>query len=601
MPDITARLADGTTLSFPDGTPDAVVEKTVREQVQLAKVKAVQAKKYPSAQEQTPDTRTTGQVAWDQTKEVGKGAIGLIPGMYNAAKGVLVGAGKISAGQYREGGNQISDAAAGLLHGAVAPVEALGTVARGVGAYAAPESVNAPSRQDWESAAQTGGAMAAGAGVEAVVKGFQGTDATRIKELANKAREYRTANPIGQNLRGVDITKPLDAAARIAQTAPTIGATVAAPALDQLARLKNAMATPIETRPFGDNTPLPEQTGYKLEGALPEINAPGLPQASPERVAMPQEVVGVSPDPYMTKNIQGPPIAPQVEQPPIGVEPPVSRDAMGQPVEPQLEALRQVETPEQLYARQQQVRNTEFQPDPMQQQPPIGAQYPPPQPIPQGPAPMNMDYPIQQLPPEVTGVMDALFEKGKPVTLANSDLAARNAPYLLEAIPELKNVPAGPGFDARLFNGFQRIGHELNTTEASIPRETPVPTANAVKQLTAIEQEALNANQPGAVRAIAKAKDFLAERPTMTWEQFIKMKRSFFDEVKLNSRSGKAVYETFKEMSKAVSTELSELNQKWFTAKTATELANMNPRNGLRLAAEQKGRLDAAKKARGTK
>ncbi len=57
MPDITAQLADGTTLTFPDGTSDAVVEKTVREQVQLAKVKAVQKAKSPSAQEQTPDTR----------------------------------------------------------------------------------------------------------------------------------------------------------------------------------------------------------------------------------------------------------------------------------------------------------------------------------------------------------------------------------------------------------------------------------------------------------------------------------------------------------------------------------------------------------------
>lgn len=170
-------------VEFPDSmTPDAVnkAAKKLWSEANLKPVLDRQAAKYPSAQEQAPDTRSAGQVAKDQAWNVGKGAAGLIPGMLQTGWDVVSGAAKIPLqgamrdGQWTPAAQQIQDAAAGLLGGVAAPLKGLATSAQGAGAYIAPGSIQAPSREAWEEGAQTGGAMAAGAALPKIGQGAKG-------------------------------------------------------------------------------------------------------------------------------------------------------------------------------------------------------------------------------------------------------------------------------------------------------------------------------------------------------------------------------------------------------------------------------------------
>lgn len=625
---------------------------------------------------ETPDERSTWQVAGDQAMNVVKGAMNVIPGMIHEGGNLVDAAWKGASGRSVEGVMQASDTAANVLHGVAAPFQGLATSARGLGAAIAPETINAPSRQDWEEAAQTGGATAVGAGLE-------GLRTVAPETMMSKAASARSvvANIPDPSFPLTKFSAATQAAKAVARPVVNAGATVLEklakiragrplvegqsyapetqnatfpatddpPILDAAAARTDHVSTPPEMRTSMDydpsaatgtpslprsyevtaeqtrlarlrelrqmqqqhyandfdNTPLmdtadsgpamsgtlPETTAFKLEGNAPEI-AGRLPQ-SPERVTMPPEPQ--VPNSATLQNYAAPTYEPPPMQP-LNVE----RPGLNPLVDAELNRLRGMETPEQTYQRQQMRMDANAETVPaMQETPPLNVERPPAPPIPQSaPAGPPLEHPVQPLPPEHTAVMDGLFLDGKPMTSANTTLASRNAPYLLEAIPELKNVPPGEAFNARLFNGFQRIGHELNTTEVSIPRESPVPTKDAVRQLTQIEAEAASMNMNSAVRAIEKVKAFLEERPIMAWEDFIKAKRAFFDEIKLSSKSGRRSYEVFKEMSKAVSPELSELNQKYFTAKTAIELADMDPFSGVKLAAEQKARIQRLKAAR---
>lgn len=552
MPEIRARLADGTTLVFAEGTPEAVVDRVVGEHVRVAKAKSIQATKYPSAQEQPADSRSWLGVGVDQLANVGKGALDLIPSMVHAGGDLVEGVQRIGQGRFAEGANKFSDTAAGLVKGFTAPFEGLATSARGLGALIAPETIDAPSRQDWESAAQTGGAMAAGAGLTGDFKGAAldaMPEAMRLQEMANKAKDYRAANPISSDLRGVDVTKPLDAVARVAKVAPQVGAAIADPILSRLAQAKSLREAPPASGPI-----------------------PGMPG--------PPEAGDIAFENLRQNNFQ--PIA---NQPPARPHNPMDQFANPSGVAPS-GPLPNAETvvprgPLDQFANPSGVAPSGPLPNAETIQPP---------------APQ---YPVTPLHPDITRVMDALFTDGVPATSANTTKASMNAPYLLEALPELRGVPPGDGFNARLFNGFQKIGHELNATEASIPRDRPVPTGEAIKKIDALQADAAQTNQNAAVRSLEKVKVLFESNPgAMPWEKFIKAKRAFFDEVKLSSKAGREAYQIFKDISSDVSPELANLNQKYFTAKTAMELADMNPYSGVKLAAEQRARLAAAKKAR---
>ncbi len=70
----------------------------------------------------------------------------------------------------------------------------------------------------------------------------------------------------------------------------------------------------------------------------------------------------------------------------------------------------------------------------------------------------------------------------------------------------------------------------------------------------------------------------------MNWKDFIQAKRAFNDETGVDSAIGSKIYQVFKEMSNTVSPELGKLNQQYYTARTAIDLAKMHTFKGLRLA-----------------
>jgi hypothetical protein len=184
---------------------------------------------------------------------------------------------------------------------------------------------------------------------------------------------------------------------------------------------------------------------------------------------------------------------------------------------------------------------------------------------------------------EIQMAREALLQNGAARSTANLLKVSRLVPQLLDTFPELKSVRPGAAFDARLKNAFDSVGHELNATEASIPDSTQVPTGDAVTQLKALEAKYVDTNQPNAVRAIDNVKSFLADKPSMPWNDFIQAKRAFFNEIKLSSGPGREAYQIFKKLSNDVSPELGDLNQKYYLAKSAIESAAIDMKTGERI------------------
>lgn len=167
-------------------------------------------------------------------------------------------------------------------------------------------------------------------------------------------------------------------------------------------------------------------------------------------------------------------------------------------------------------------------------------------------------------------------------TAARSTL--RNLPYLTDAVPELRNTPPGRMFDQKLMNGYNRAISERTAADQSVPQDTPVPTADMVKQLTELEGKYADQLQNSSVRTIAKVKDGLQELgPSIPWSQFQKIKQGFFNEVRLSSAAGGQAYQVFKQALEKISPDLAAANQKYFTVKTALENAKIDPATGLRI------------------
>lgn len=157
-----------------------------------------------------------------------------------------------------------------------------------------------------------------------------------------------------------------------------------------------------------------------------------------------------------------------------------------------------------------------------------------------------------------------------------------NIPDLMKEVPELKNTSPGPAFDQKLLNGFKRAEHNLVAAEDSIPDDTPVDTGDAVKKLSDMEAQYSDQLNNKAVRSIAKVRDGLEALGTnIPWDQFIKIKRTFFDEVPLSSSAGRDAYQVFKQMSDKVSAAtgagLTEANKSYFVTKIAIENAKIKP------------------------
>jgi hypothetical protein len=544
-----------------------------------------------------PDERSAAGVAWDQTKKVvggigsGLAAVPIgIAGLAGTAAGVakdtLMGDHMSAGKRIVDTGKAMGSAVKGMAEDTLRPIS--GAIAEVV----APGKYEPVTREENERAAHAAGENL-GATVGGEIVGKAAGVAGRAAKTFNNPEALQLLAERAKAFRPSDVSLPggISPTVRAANTVVNLGKTIAAPITNRVGRALETrarqLAGPTETTIIPEYTPTPRVLDEPVQSPVrydkPDNVPPTFTEPAAEAMtrdqlmALSDEARAALPeDQYWAayKNDAAPYQAPTPQ-------PPTPRDAMGQPVQDFLDPLRQVETPEQLYERQQQLRNVEFQPDPTVQQPTIGAQRPAPQQVPQSPTPTGLDAPLPEIAPEVIQIAEAVLDEGKPRSPANVQLAIENAEYLLKEIPELNGLPPGKTFNTRLFNGFQRIGHELKATEASIPRDRSVPVADAVSKLSDIQNNAARFGENPAVKSIQKLKDLLGET-TITWEEFIKHKRSFFDEVDLSSAAGREAYQVLKELSNEVSPALGKLNQSWFTAKTAMELAAMDVYRGFK-------------------
>lgn len=465
------------------------------------------AKEYQSAPANAPDDRSTGQVAWDQTKAVGRGIGNFITGlpgaMYETAKtGYDLASGNPAA--QIEAAKRALAMVKGTAEQIAAPVT---PIVQTAGNLIAPNSYPPATRQSWEQGAEAAGSNFSNL---ATMRAGQSATTDNLKALAEKARQVRANAPgVVDSLAATDLTHPLS----VLKTAPAAihgvagaAAGAAAPMLDLAARAKMAM---------GDSgTPA-------YGGAV------------------------ASEDPFQA-----------------GVD--QSRQAL---------ANRPLQAPP--------------------------------------PAPVEQAVPL-----EVQKVRDSLIRRGKGA--ASADLATTNAQYLLKIMPEaagLSDVPDASGvapFDRALTDKLNATGHEIN---AKLQQDVPgkkVDTTDASLNMDEIANKASGYGDHTTANKIRKLAAAL-DQSGMTDAQIVtQIRQSLMDSsLDISSGLGNEVYKIFKDLSEKISPGIKDLNQKYFTLKTAAEIGKIRTggltpesqvgagtRPGADFRDSQKARVDAAKKAR---
>ncbi len=527
------------------------------------------------------DNRNASQVFSDQVSNVGKGLYNSVAGIPGAISGV---AGALKDAVTGKGTAKGQEMISGAVHGIVDPIAAS---ARGVAGLAEqhgllpPNAVAPPSKEDWDKAAQDSGTQLGSAVIGKVVHSVP-TSAEGIQGVANKLRAIKAGTGAGVGGAagagiGASVGGPVGAAVG-AGIGAGAGATVvpavangAASLLERAARLRAAMDLPpaaAEAAPAAAvRTAQPnagvQDLGQQIQREGVISNTPNLEMRQP---GAPSEPLPPSPELQQLQQNMSSQNTPNLEmrQP--------STPSAPLPASPELQQLQ---------------RNMSSQDTPNMEMRQPGAPSEPLQPSPElQQLQEKMSQPVahpdagEVTPRHIQMAREAILQDGASRSTANLLKVSRNVPELLKVAPELKGVPAGPNFNAKLYGAFQRVGHELNATEAGIPDKTQVPTGSAVEQLKTLESKYLDTNQPSAVRAIDKVKSFLADRPTIGWKDFIQAKRAFFNEINLSSAPGREAYQVFKKLSNDVSPELGDLNQKYYTMKSAMENAAMDIKTG---------------------
>lgn len=511
---------------------------------------------------QAPDERSAGQVALDQTGNAIKGVASVVTGIPHMV-GELAGVAKDTImGQPMKAGQRIGNMVQGFGESLADPVRPLVT---GAG----------PEDPSWKQAAQAAGANAGALILPEVIKGVAGKggqgasfvaraankitpEASRLQELANTARSFREANPIVKSLEDVSITHPVKAITSTAKAAGSVGAAVAAPALEKLAQVRAGNVPPATLN-------------------FPE-NDLATPPAEPVSAPMTQAAMRADEQARLTRANARPIEEAPIDQSPTPGAGPQYTSPLNEADQAWLQSLREDFVPD--WSDQVRPGAAADAAELSRQTASSGVIQPPPLPELTIPEPVPNTSVLKPGSPEWTRLKAGIDPKGK---IANLN-TIRNLPELVKEIPEIRNTPPGAMFDKQLVNGFERAKQNLIATEQSIPRETPVATSEALKELTNLEAKYAAEMQPRAVQTIAKVREGLSELGgNVPWERFIKIKRAFFNEIKLTSMAGREAYQVFKKMSDAVSKDLTKANQSFFTTKSALENAGIDPVTGLRI------------------
>lgn len=604
-----------------------------------------------------PDDRSASQVAIDQTGKILKGLVSpitSIPGMVKEGAGL---AGDLITGNNTSAQERVARVGSGLAHSITDPFTPI--IRTGIEAVAPGATGGPATQQEWEQAAEaSGGAlgnlllMKAGPKInEALQPESLMTKAAQARALVAKSAD--TGIPMSKTGATIAVAKAaarpvLNAAAALAEKAAKIRAgepvPVAATANVEMpggyGTEPSAASTPAsaavpEGMPAYVNDPrIGRDFGVAEEPPHPSTPSPGrragdvLPPI-PDNMIVDPNVSGpdgtyttisdpnspmIGRKPSVRGSVTREPVS-QIAGPngefqvpsvvtPEGTQPVAPKADPAPGTDPYFDHVGQFEKPEDLLG---------FSPESAPGSQPVAEAAVPassvPSEAPAGPAEQSfqVDYPIQKLDPDMNTVVDNLITRGKGKGAAFE--AQLNAPYLLELMPELRGIADGPKFDAMLYNKLQTVGHELNAKMNSIPGDKIVSTGDAAEKLTEIADRAAQSYQGSEANAIKKLKDLLGDSGTTRWDKITEVKRNMWDKLDITSGPGKEAYKVFKELVEKVDPSLAKINRDYFTLKTSSELAGMDPGGvrptgeprpggGTRPAAEAQSRIDSAKAAK---
>lgn len=499
-----------------------------------AAIKAQQAAKYPTAAETgVTDNRSAAAVARDQALQVVYGIPQLVTGPLSA---IYEGAGAVKDMAMGRGSQRmqslVSDTTAGALTGTA---ELIGTPVRGAAALVAPESVQAPTQQEWERHAQASGANAAGVGVGGV-----------ISKITPEGLMTRAAN-----------NRAAVADSRAPSTIPTNARSAAVQAASRMLNPARRLAAAVEERVAKWIAESPKGNTAALAVEQPPVSI------LPDNPRSPSAIRAAAQDEARRATTWEQSGSAAAESQPLGIQ----RPGVPQFVDDALEAGR---------------RQADFDNAPqgfIQTQRPTS----PSQPleVPEGFGSSMTERASGPTAAEITATERAI----KPLGRKAQQSTIRNIPQLAKVAPELFPVDYQT-FPAKAMQSLERMTKTIETAEAAVPRETMVPRQPILDGFAALAEEYKARGIPSAELAIENvAKRWLELPEQIPWEQFVKMKRGFFDNTATaaNSTPLMRAYGHLMDASSKVSTALAEANRAYSIVRRAMQDAGVDVRSGRRI------------------
>lgn len=186
----------------------------------------------------------------------------------------------------------------------------------------------------------------------------------------------------------------------------------------------------------------------------------------------------------------------------------------------------------------------------------------------------------------ISDLREAIRPSGNKAKLATIRLLpTQDMPLLVQEVPEIVGLKKGPAFDTALVKGFRKAEQNVISTEDMIPDTAIVPRDPIVAEIDNIAAKYAQHANPKISAALEKLVKTWKEMPEqIPWDQFIKAKRAFFDEVNPNSAPMREAYKPLIDASSAVSPELSQANKSYSVVRRALDAGNFDVRTGERVA-----------------
>lgn len=353
-----------------------------------------QAKTHPTRQKVGIDDPMLEKDGWavaaDQAVSNVEGAANFIPGLLKTGAGLL----KASTSPL-----ELLAYGKNMISGVVTPAKTLGRNAISLGEALGPKfydpngsvftTTAPPTTAENREMAEASGANAAATALLGIVPETSGvireggpTSAVLDKTAKARAWASERLTPTAEGIMGRSQTNRLAGSVTLEDIAAAKTSRLSAVKL--VKKLYGRMAAPVQEeialRMVADTGPI-ETLLNRVVGSHPEVGASQYEAAkltSNARRASGGSKVESAPKRGVEDQYRPQPAdrVPPPTAPPVGVEYPVSRDRMGQTTDSFLDPLRQAETPEQIYAREQARRNVEFEPDADSPKPPPIAERP---------------------------------------------------------------------------------------------------------------------------------------------------------------------------------------------------------------------------------